>query len=172
MTLRLRLAAGTALATLMISTPAQAQDNAALQRQIDELKAQVQALTAALAANKGTQPVAAAPVPAPAAESAAPPVALAAAPTAPAAVPVSAEAPKSKAWYEKLSLRGFGVKSFCFLSALRAARSSGVSFLRFLDFLLASLLPSTAPMLVQRSRDDVGLPQHLRCLHEKYATLL
>lgn len=41
MTLRLRLAAGTALATLMISAPAQAQDNAALQRQIDELKAQV-----------------------------------------------------------------------------------------------------------------------------------
>ena len=40
MTLRLRLAAGTALATLMISAPAQAQDNAALQRQIDELKAQ------------------------------------------------------------------------------------------------------------------------------------
>jgi len=108
MTLRLRLAAGTALATLMISVPAQAQDNAALQRQIDELKAQVQALTAALAANKSAPPVAAAPAPAvEAASAAAAPVALAAAPAAPAAVPVSAEAPKSKAWYEKLSLRGY-----------------------------------------------------------------
>jgi len=108
MTLRLRLAAGTALATLMLSTPAQAQDNAALQRQIDELKAQVQALTAALAANKGAQP--AAPAAAPVVESAAAPaapVALAAAPVAPAAVPASATPPKSKAWYEKLSLRGY-----------------------------------------------------------------
>ena len=108
MTLRLRLAAGTALATLMISTPAQAQDNAALQRQIDELKAQVQALTAALATNKSAPPVAAAPAPAvDAASPPAAPVALAAAPAAPAAVPVSADAPKSKAWYEKLSLRGY-----------------------------------------------------------------
>jgi hypothetical protein len=108
MTLRLRLAAGTALATLMISTPAQAQDNAALQHQIDELKAQVQALTAALAANKSAPPVAAAPAPAvDAASPPAAPVALAAAPAAPAAVPVSADAPKSKAWYEKLSLRGY-----------------------------------------------------------------
>ena len=41
MTLRLRLAAGTALATLMISAPAQAQDNAALQRQIDRYKQQL-----------------------------------------------------------------------------------------------------------------------------------
>ncbi|MEC3950342.1 porin [Sphingobium sp. HWE2-09] len=108
MTLRMRLAAGTALALLMTSMPgvAQAQSSADLQRQIDALKAQVEALTAALAANKGAQPVAVAPASAAPSESA--PVALAAASAPPTGAPAStAAAPKSKAWYEKLSLRGY-----------------------------------------------------------------
>ncbi|WP_088183334.1 porin [Sphingobium sp. Z007] len=107
MTLRLRLATGTALALLMTSMPqgAQAQSNVDLQRQIDALKAQVEALTAALSAGKGAQPVAVAPASTPA--SASTPVALAAATAPPSAIPASTAAPKAKAWYEKLSLRGY-----------------------------------------------------------------
>lgn len=85
---------------------AQAQSNEALQRQIDELKAQVQALTSALAASKSVTPtpVAQAAV-APAASA---PVVLASAPAqSPSATPASTSAPKSKAWYERLSLRGY-----------------------------------------------------------------
>ncbi|SEJ35198.1 Phosphate-selective porin [Sphingobium sp. AP50] len=131
MTLQTRLAAGTALAMLMTSTPVAAQvqgqapDNAALQRQIDELKAQVQALTVALSANKAASPVAVAP--APAGEAA--PAALAAAPAPPVATPVSA-APKAKAWYEKLSLRGYTQMRYnAFLSGDDSA-PSGQSRLR------------------------------------------
>ncbi|WP_298396352.1 porin [Sphingobium sp.] len=130
MTLRLRLAAGTAMALLMASAPAAAQapDNAALQRQIDELKAQVQALTAALAANKPAQPVAVAPASPETAAST--PVALAAAAQPPAAIPASATAPKSKAWYEKLTLRGYTQMRYnAFLSGDDSA-PSGQSRLR------------------------------------------
>ncbi len=109
MTLRLRLATGTALALLMTSMPqgAQAQSSADLQRQIDALKAQVEALTAALAAGKGAQPVAVAPASTSTPASASTPVALAAASAPPPAIPASVDAPKAKAWYEKLSLRGY-----------------------------------------------------------------
>ena len=90
---------------------AQAQSNEALQRQIDELKAQVQALTNALAANKGSAEVASAnasAAPAPATGSAtAPAPVLAAAPTQPVVTQASASGQKSKAWYERLSLRGY-----------------------------------------------------------------
>lgn len=89
---------------------AQAQSNEALQRQIDELKAQVQALTTALATSKGTASAAApaAADPTPAASAASAPVALAsAAAQPPAATPASTPAPKSKAWYDRLSLRGY-----------------------------------------------------------------
>ena len=102
---------GTALmVSLLALMPevAQAQSNEALQRQIDELKAQVQALTNALAASKGAAPAAAAP--ASAASSASAPTAIAAAPAQPpASTPAAASAPakKSKAWYERLSLRGY-----------------------------------------------------------------
>ncbi|HEX7876953.1 MAG TPA: porin [Sphingobium sp.] len=85
---------------------AQAQSSETLQRQIDELKAQVQALTTALAASKGVVPAAAAP--ASAAPAASAPVALASAPAQPpAAATASAPAPKSKAWYERLTFRGY-----------------------------------------------------------------
>lgn len=109
MTLRLRLATGTALALLMTSMPqgAQAQSSADLQRQIDALKAQVEALTAALAAGKGAQPVAVAPASTSTPASASTPVALAAASAPASAIPASVDAPKAKAWYEKLSLRGY-----------------------------------------------------------------
>ena len=94
---------------------AAAQSNAELQSQIDELKAQVKALTSALAASKATASATAAPPPvpqAPAAATSTAPAALAAAPAQPpaappASTPVSASAPASKAWYERLSLRGY-----------------------------------------------------------------
>ena len=88
---------------------AQAQSNEALQRQIDELKAQVQALTNALAANKGSAEVASANASAaPATGSAtAPAPVLAAAPTQPVVTQAAASGQKSKAWYERLSLRGY-----------------------------------------------------------------
>ncbi|MDO7833984.1 porin [Sphingobium sp. HBC34] len=94
-----------ATVSLIALTPqvAQAQTSADLQRQIDALKAQVEALTAALAAGKGASsaPVAASGTPAPS-------VALAAASAPPPApVPAATTAPKGKAWYEKLSLRGY-----------------------------------------------------------------
>ena len=108
---------------------AQAQSNEALQRQIDELKAQVQALTTALAANKAAPVVAATPAPAPmaAATDAASSPALAAA-SAPESIPASAT--PSKAWYEKLSLRGYTQLRYNgFLSGDDSA-PSGVSRLR------------------------------------------
>lgn len=91
----------------LVPEAAQAQSNAELQTQINELKAQVQALTAALAARgDGADPVATAP--APAASAPPPPAAFAAAPAqSPAAPPAAAPAPKSRAWYERLSLRGY-----------------------------------------------------------------
>lgn len=88
-----------------------AQSNEELQRQINELKAQVQALTSALAANKDAGATASAsnaasPVP-PASDSASAPVAVAAAPAQPVVTQASAPEKKSKAWYERLSLRGY-----------------------------------------------------------------
>ncbi|CAM8641231.1 MULTISPECIES: porin [Sphingobium] len=130
MTLRLRLAGGTALALLMIHMPvaAQAQSSADLQRQIDALRAQVEALTAALAAGQSAQPVAVAPASAPA--SSATPVALAASIAPPPAIPASSAAPKAKAWYEKLSLRGYTQMRYNgFLSGDDTA-AAGVSRLR------------------------------------------
>lgn len=103
----------TASVLALMPQAAQAQSNEALQRQIDELKAQVQALTAALSARNGTAPAApsatpqhadSAPVPVPAPPSAAAPV-LAAAPAS--AAPVAEATPKSKAWYDRLTLRGY-----------------------------------------------------------------
>lgn len=104
---------------------AQAQSNAALQAQIDELKAQVQALTAALAASRG------APAPAATGSSVAAqvaPVPLAAA-SAPAAQPAPASVlttPQSR----KLSLRGYTQMRYnAFLSGDDTA-PAGVSRLR------------------------------------------
>jgi phosphate-selective porin len=108
-----------------------AQSNAALQQQIDELKAQVQALTSALASSKS----ATAPTPAavPVAGGEAAPTALAATsapPAAPVAVAAAMPAPKSKAWYEKLTLRGYTQMRYnAFLSGDDSA-PSGVSRLR------------------------------------------
>lgn len=99
-------------------TPEDAATIAGLQRQIDELRAQVQALLAAQARQQAAAATATASAPgasapgAPGTPATAPtpvPVLAAAAPApAPAAVPAAAPAkPKSKAWYEKLQLRGY-----------------------------------------------------------------
>jgi hypothetical protein len=104
--------------------PAQAQTVEQLQQQIDDLKAQVQALASALAAKKTDQDtLAVSPPPATAAladtsasPAAAPvaaatdtsPVAMAAAPaSAPVPQTAQAQSAKPKAWYEKLRLRGY-----------------------------------------------------------------
>ena len=102
-------------AALAIALPqaAQAQSSADLQRQIDELKAQIQALTSALQANSAasrTSPVAISPTPGdtPVATGTALAAAAAPAPTQTTAAPTTAApAAKSKAWYERLSLRGY-----------------------------------------------------------------
>lgn len=117
---------------------AQAQTVEQLQTQIDELKAQVQALVSALAASKNQAAPVVAQVPpqsaTPATTSSTAPVVLASAPTAaPAAAPA-----KSKAWYEKLSLRGYTQMRYnAFLSGddtapagmsrLRSVHDSGIS---------------------------------------------
>jgi hypothetical protein len=130
------------LAGLVALTPlsAQAQTAEELQQQIDDLKAQVQALASALAASKDEQPAFAAvpPAPAPAGDapslaatgSAAPataPVALAA---ASAPQPAKDAAPKSKAWYEKLRLRGYTQMRYSTFLSGDASAPAGVSRLR------------------------------------------
>ena len=93
---------------------ARAQSVQELQRQIDELKAAVQTLTAALAATKaapagaasGQVAASAAPEPTPAPA----PVALASAAPAPATpLPVASSGtpPRAKAWYERIQMRGY-----------------------------------------------------------------
>ena len=120
---------------------AQAQSNEALQRQIDELKAQVQALTSALAANKGSGEVASAnasAAPALATGSTPAPAVLAAAPSQPVVTQASTTEKKSKAWHERLSLRGYTQMRYnAFLSGddtapadqsrLRSVHDSGIS---------------------------------------------
>ena len=109
---------------------ARAQSNADLQRQIDELKAQVKVLTSALAESRqvaaSAEPLAVAPAPA-----AVPSPELAAASAqSPAAAPRSTPAPKSKPWYERLSLRGYTQMRYnAFLSGDDVA-PAGVSRLR------------------------------------------
>ncbi len=93
----------------MIPEAANAQSNAELQRQIDDLKAQVQALTNALAANRNTAATTATPPPTSPETRSATEALAASAPTPapqPAAEMASAPQPK-KAWYEKLTLRGY-----------------------------------------------------------------
>lgn len=122
--------AAVALAVIAAGLPqaAQAQSTADLQRQIDELKAQVQALTSALAANRAAAPAAIAPVlgETPAATG----TALAAAPASPPPPAAAAPAPKSKAWYERLALRGYTQMRYnAFLSGDETA-PAGISRLR------------------------------------------
>lgn len=120
------------VATLAVVAPqaAQAQSAEDLQRQIDELKAQVQALTTALAASRTTPPLAATGSPVPSETPAANGTALAAAPPAPAPQTAATPAPKPKAWYERLSLRGYTQMRYnAFLSGDETA-PSGVSRLR------------------------------------------
>lgn len=109
---------------------AHAQSNAELQRQIDELKAQVQALTSALAASRSA-PAAAEPAAAVPVSAATPSAALASAPVQPpVAAPASAPEARSKAWYERLSLRGYTQMRYnAFLSGDDSA-PAGVSRLR------------------------------------------
>ncbi|BBD96873.1 porin [Sphingobium amiense] len=80
----------------MSPVPAEAQTNADLQRQIDDLKAQVQALTAALVATKSAPP-SAPPVP---------PAALASA-AQPVPAPTAAEPDKPRSRPHGLTLRGY-----------------------------------------------------------------
>lgn len=124
----------TALAAVLVAAApgaAQAQSAEDLQRQIDELKAQVQTLTAALAANRTAPPVAA--VAGSPTGSETPPasgIALAGAPAPARAPSATAPSPKSKAWYERLSLRGYTQMRYnAFLSGDETA-PAGVSRLR------------------------------------------
>ncbi|QDH35546.1 porin [Porphyrobacter sp. YT40] len=110
-----------------------AQTIADLQRQIDELKAMVMALQSAQQA----QPVAPAASPASPASitGSTPAPALAAAPVpAPAGDPrlasAAAPAPKSKAWYEKLRLRGYTQLRFNQIVSGDASAPAGISRLR------------------------------------------
>ena len=109
--------AGCAVVLAAVATPARADDAAtiaSLQRQIDELRAQIQALQAMQRAAAGAAPVATPPpaianqaaptsVPAPA------PVAAAGSSSAAPASPVLAATTKAKpkAWYDRLQLRGY-----------------------------------------------------------------
>lgn len=126
------------MAGLIAMTPdaAQAQSNAELQRQIDALKAQVEALTSALAASKGTGAAAAVPAPSAGSAAMATPATgaartvLAAAPVPAPASPTTQPPARSKAWYEKLSLRGYTQMRYnAFLSGDDTA-PAGVSRLR------------------------------------------
>lgn len=95
---------GVAAATLVLAlapTASQAQTVQELQRQIDELKAQVGVLTQALNAAAAQQPMATAPAPAATSPSAPPPVVQIAA-AAPPPAPVSASTP-----VERVRLRGY-----------------------------------------------------------------
>ena len=116
-----------------VSADDQARTIADLQRQIDELKAIVTALQTAQSAPAAAPPPAMA-VPAPLMAQAEPQ----AAPSAPASVPdgnpslaaAAAPAPKSKAWYEKLRLRGYTQMRFSQIVSGDADAPAGVSRLR------------------------------------------
>jgi hypothetical protein len=110
----------------------QASTIADLQRQIDELKAVVEALKAAQAAPAAPavvampQPQQAAPVP-PAPAAGPQPVVLAQADTAP---PAAAVPPKRKAWYDKLTLRGYTQMRMNHIVSGDATAPAGISRLR------------------------------------------
>ncbi|WP_086618747.1 porin [Erythrobacter tepidarius] len=141
------LLAGTstpAIAQSAASAPAEDTDQSAtiadLQRQIDELKAMVSALQAAQAAPAPAAPPVIAPVPM-TAQAAAPGASPApAVTTLPAMAPTQAPqqaaqvavatAPKSKAWYEKLRLRGYTQMRFNQIVSGDADAPAGVSRLR------------------------------------------
>lgn len=89
----------------LIPQAAQAQSNAELQKQIDELKAQVQALTSALSA-RTSAPVAASTPPSATTGTPAPSLA-ATAPSSQPPVETASATSSNKAWYEKLTLRGY-----------------------------------------------------------------
>ncbi|MFV0623156.1 porin [Sphingomonas sp. ac-8] len=102
---------GMAAAIVGVAPPAQAQSVAELQRQIDELKAQVETLMKERQRSE-QPPLAAAPAETPAFTAAAEPVVTPAArpdETTAAAIPVSAapETPASRPWFERLQLRGY-----------------------------------------------------------------
>ena len=121
------IAALTAVLAATAPGAAAAQSAEDLQRQIDELKAQVQALSSALAASRAAPPVAAAAANAASGEGG---TTLAAAPSAPPPAAAAATTPKSKAWYERLSLRGYTQMRYnAFLSGDETA-PAGVSRLR------------------------------------------
>lgn len=117
---------------------AQAQTVEQLQAQIDELKAQVQSLMTALAANKNQAAQVVAQVPP---QSATPTTTPAPAATVLASAPAptpAAKAGKSKAWYDRLTLRGYTQMRYnAFLSGddsapagqsrLRSVHDSGIS---------------------------------------------
>lgn len=110
---------------------AQAQTVEQLQSQIDELKAQVQALTAALSARQPAPATAsaAAPAPVPTNPAPAPQMASLSAPS-PDAVDADPAAKPKKNWYDRLSLRGYTQMRYnAFLSGDDSA-PAGVSRLR------------------------------------------
>jgi hypothetical protein len=123
--------AGLAAALLALSSaPAGAQTVEELQRQIDELKAQVKALTEARAA---AAPEAAAPADAPVATATAPASPVMPEPVAPPPPQLAQAAPPptaDKPWYERLQLRGYAqIRYNAFLSGDETA-PAGISRLR------------------------------------------
>jgi hypothetical protein len=129
----MKMSRSAAVLAVCLAAPqaAQAQSTAELQRQIDELKAQVQALSSALTASRSAPPVAPSPAAAEAPAPSAASTALAAASAPASAAPAPAgPAPKSKAWYERLSFRGYTQMRYnAFLSGDETA-PAGVSRLR------------------------------------------
>jgi Phosphate-selective porin O and P len=116
------------------SASAESATIADLQRQIDELKAVVEVLRQErAAASTPAAPPALAPAPAPvvaAGHSAALPLPAAAAPGDPRLAVATATKPKSKAWYEKLRLRGYTQMRFNQIVSGDATAPAGVSRLR------------------------------------------
>lgn len=94
----IKFAAGLSILAAPASASAQTVED--LQRQIDELKAELRALKAGQAASAAADP-------APAAGAAAPSGQVAAATSAPVLTPAAAPEKRKKAWYEKLTLRGY-----------------------------------------------------------------
>ena len=107
--------AGVGIATAIVlascPVPAAAQTVQELQRQIDELKAQIKALTDAQKAAvvpASPSPVAAVPTPAPQVAASTPAPSPTPAPAQPQRVAVVAKPPSARApWYERLRLRGY-----------------------------------------------------------------
>lgn len=122
---RATLATTAVIVCALAATPASAQTVQELQRQIDELKAQVKALTEARAATAAAAPVSTPPPPV-----AAPPPPQLASSDSGAPLPVAAAPSDEPAWYERLQLRGYTQMRYNGVLSGDGAVPDGVSRLR------------------------------------------